>query len=142
MSLPHIAVAWKIAAIIGTATAVAVIAMDPTIEIAIITGASLIGAALIAGGFSVVLQVMSYRLQKASHTIQSENKDVLHEVADHVDGINSRLFAEKAQLKIDKDKQGAQLADTSVQLAHQEGMQQERVEERARQSDAKETNNP
>ena len=107
MSVHHFIGAWKSATILLTALMVAVVALDPTVKVAII-----------AGVFVMLAQMPAFIL---GYITLKTARSTGHKV----DGMQERLEDKNA-------KQGVELTQASTDLAHAQGVQQERVEARER----------
>ena len=132
MPLPHMRVTivalgiLKAATVVGSVLGVALFTMNPGVEIALIVTTP--------GIMAVILNALKWRDDNRKHDAAMK---VMTTVATQTDGINSKLFAEKNKLADDKAVQAVQLSETAQKLSHAEGVQQERVDERGRQNDAK-----
>jgi hypothetical protein len=119
MSLAHVSV-WKIAVVLNTA-AIAFIALDPTVQVAIVAGIALILGDVVLGIFSY----LNYKATLDSNRLAAETKAVTQQMSINVDGNLKRLLDEKALAATEHTV-------TSDKLAHAEGRQQGSDEERAR----------
>lgn len=108
MTLAHLNAAKPAIAIAaGIATAIVAFVTDPTIKVAIITGLSIVMAAMIGQAVTLILGIMSYKLQKQELAVGQR-------VEKNTDGF---LAIEKAKA----DKSAADLVDTKGQLDHARG---------------------
>ena len=115
MTVGPVAVAWKVAAFIDAAF-VGMFFLQPTVQVALI---GLAGTFITTSGAFLVVYIQ------------------LKRIGAKVDGIQTRLEEKNVQKGIALTAAETQLHETSAALAHAEGVQQERVEERTRQNDAK-----
>lgn len=132
MTVSHYIAAWKLSALVGTVLAGIVIALHPTVQVALIVGATAVGTALISGGISVLLRKMDRKDREKDREQEREDRKRLQstmtEMKISVDGNLSKILSDKFEM-------GVRLADKSDKLAHAEGVQQERVEARDRASE-------
>ena len=133
-------VTLKVATVVGSVIGVALFTMNPNVEIALIVSSP--------GILTVILQFLArtdarkaelarQQAELARANDHAVTMGVMDRVAVQTDGINTKLFAANAKLEGDKATQATQLSETAQKLSHADGVQQERVEERDRQNDAK-----
>jgi hypothetical protein len=139
MPLPHMRVVvvalgiLKAATVVGSVLGVALFTLNPNIVIALIVSAP--------GMATVVLAILTRRDNRRAELARANDHavtmGVMTKVKEQTDGLLTAKTAELANVKQAKDEQATQLSETAQKLSHAEGVQQERVDERGRQNDAK-----
>ena len=114
---------WKVASWVISVGAAAIFAIDPSI----LTGIAALIAAMVGAGNLYLLFL--------SRKDNRELKAVVDDVKHQTDGIRTRMEEKVNQAEVKAGVQTAALSAATTRADHAEGVQQERVEERARQKD-------
>ena len=125
MTIAHIG-AWKVAVILFNVAVVIFLALDPTVQVAMIAGTSLV----VANVPALIIALLNHRTLTQSVAVARDTKTEIAEMKVNVDGNLTRLLNEKVT-------QSAQMVEKSEQLAHAEGRREGREAEQDRHDQGK-----
>lgn len=130
MTIVHALLAAKVVGIATSSLAVAIITIDPTVQVAIVTGIFLIVAQIPV----FVLGCLNRKDVKASLSLSHEMKQSVNEVKQNTNGVITKLFddnKQKAEQVVDATDK---LHETAIQLSYvkgqREGSDRERIAEK------------
>ena len=143
MSLLHVTLGKMCIAIIGVSSAIVLI--NPTVQVAAITGGCTVAAICISGGFAMMMRRWDRRdhladrladeeRRKADHVELLENQKQVQAVVDDVkhqtDGIRTRMEQKVEQAEVKAGEQTADLSAARTRADHAEGYREGSDKER------------
>ena len=128
MNLAHVSLGkGTIALIAAVVAAVVALATDPTLKVAIVVGLSTVAAALVTALSTLILGILSYKLQKQAVSL---GLDVKHQT----DGILTKMTqrAEQSEVKAGEQQVALDVATTRADRAEGEakGIESERTRDK------------
>jgi septal ring factor EnvC (AmiA/AmiB activator) len=136
MTIAHIGV-WKVAGLALALASVLAVALDPSVQVAMIVGATAVSTAVISGGVALWMHRADRRERQEDQQLRKEDQARLHsklgEVKDTMQQVETNTNNNLTQANQKLTDVSVQLAEVRERLSHAEGRKEGAASERDKQ---------